>query len=310
MRDSTGRALPYWKSSTPLCSYVHGMYSFGLVQSNYFDEAYQSARLALDMDREDAWAVHSIAHYYEYKNDADAGVKFLKETESNWNVANYLMGHNYWHLALYHIENDNHDEALRIFDTISHKSETLDMVDLASMLLRLKLDSCSRDLSEKWLDLKEKFSTRVNYHGYTFNDAHVLMILSACNDTENLESFFSSFKSYISDDTTRNFLKSINQDLGSAILNSICHFDRDEFEQVVELLYPRKYDLIKIGGSNAQRDIFHQMLTISALRSDSLEHKKIGLSLVNERLSYKPNSNLNKRLASRFATFHLDELNN
>jgi hypothetical protein len=42
------------------------------------------------------------------------------------------------------------------------------------------------------------------------------------------------------------------------------------------------------------------MLTISALRSDNDYHKKIGLNLINERLSLKPNSSLTKRIAKRF----------
>ena len=64
---------------------------------------------------------------------------------------------------------------------------------------------------------------------------------------------------------------------------------------------------MKKGGSNAQRDLFHQMLTVSALRSENEYHKKIGLNLINERLLNKPNSQLTKRITERFATSHLDD---
>ena len=37
MRDSVARVLPFWKSSQPLFNYLHGMHSFGLIQTNYFD---------------------------------------------------------------------------------------------------------------------------------------------------------------------------------------------------------------------------------------------------------------------------------
>lgn len=39
MRDSIARVLPFWNSSMPLYSYMHGMHSFGLVQSNFFEQA-------------------------------------------------------------------------------------------------------------------------------------------------------------------------------------------------------------------------------------------------------------------------------
>ena len=80
MRDSIARILPHWDPSFPLYSYLLGMYSFGLVQSNYFDEAFKTANKALELNKTDAWAVHTVAHYYEYKNDFNAGIKFLKET--------------------------------------------------------------------------------------------------------------------------------------------------------------------------------------------------------------------------------------
>ena len=54
----------------------------------------------MESNENDAWAVHTVAHFYEYKNDFNAGIKFLEKTEPNWTKANYLMGHNYWHLAL------------------------------------------------------------------------------------------------------------------------------------------------------------------------------------------------------------------
>ncbi len=247
MKDSIARILPYWNLSTPLYSYLLGMYSFGLVQSNYFDEAHKTATKALELNKTDAWAVHTVAHYYEYKNDYNAGIKFMKETESNWSPANYLMGHNYWHLALYNVENNDHQEALNIFDHISNKTETLDMVDLSSLLFRLKLDSTEHDLKEKWSLLKEKFEDRIEHHGYVFNDAHVLMILSACDDNQLKETFFSSLKKYLTEDPNACFLKTLNKKLANNIFNSIIHFDRGEFSCVVDLLYPHKYDLIKIG---------------------------------------------------------------
>lgn len=37
--QSIARVLPRWKTSTPLYSYLHGMYAFGLGQDNYLDQA-------------------------------------------------------------------------------------------------------------------------------------------------------------------------------------------------------------------------------------------------------------------------------
>jgi hypothetical protein len=67
MTDSVARVLPRWTRSKPLYNYLYGMYSFGLVQSNYFEEAKKAALTSLEMNPVDGWATHTICHYNEYK---------------------------------------------------------------------------------------------------------------------------------------------------------------------------------------------------------------------------------------------------
>lgn len=73
MRDSVAGVLPSWNKSLPLYSLLHGMHSFGLVQSNMFEQAKRTATKALEMNRNDAWATHTICHYNEYSNQYDLG---------------------------------------------------------------------------------------------------------------------------------------------------------------------------------------------------------------------------------------------
>ncbi|OCT88068.1 hypothetical protein XELAEV_18016696mg [Xenopus laevis] len=84
MRDSVARVLPYWKPETPLSSYVKGMYSFGLLETNFYDQALKVAKEALAVERTDSWSVHTIAHVHEMKADLDSGLSFMQETENNW----------------------------------------------------------------------------------------------------------------------------------------------------------------------------------------------------------------------------------
>lgn len=40
LRDSVARVLPFWSSrAAPLKSYLHGMYAFGLVETNFYAKA-------------------------------------------------------------------------------------------------------------------------------------------------------------------------------------------------------------------------------------------------------------------------------
>ena len=319
LRDSVSRVLPRWRRTLPMYSYLHGMHSFGLVQTNFFEEARRAALASHELNPRDAWASHTLAHYYEYRADPHAGIDFLRRTEHDWSGSNMIAAHNYWHLALYHVERDEHDAALQLFDAHlmpnATLDRTLDMVDLASMLFRLRLDGCSSaDTRERWSKLRSAFVHRADHHAYTFNDAHVLMILNESGDADSTKTFFDSLDHYlasgaadVTSQASMDYLKSVNKRLARPLFDAICSFARDEHDQVVEALYPLRYELQRMGGSNAQRDMFHQMLTQSALRSSVPLHNKIGLAMLNERLALKPDAALNKRIAVRFAAMEQEE---
>lgn len=158
MRDSCSRVLPRWRSNDPLFSFVHGMHSFGLVQTNMHEYARKSALLALEMNPQDAWATHSLAHYYEYRNDPAAGITLLRDTEAQWSPANLISTHNYWHWCLYLVERGEHEQAMALYDrrvteSLSH-NRSIDLVDVVSLLYRLQLDGVSVP-KEKWMKLKK-----------------------------------------------------------------------------------------------------------------------------------------------------------
>ncbi|XP_048805471.1 tetratricopeptide repeat protein 38-like [Lagopus muta] len=145
MRDSVARVFPFWTPDVPLSSYVKGFYSFGLMETNFFDRAEKLAREALDIERTDAWSVHTVAHVNEMKAEVEKGLAFMKETEDNWKGSDMLACHNYWHWALYFMEKGEHEAALTIYDNhiaprFLSSGSMLDLVDSSSMLYRLHLE--------------------------------------------------------------------------------------------------------------------------------------------------------------------------
>jgi hypothetical protein len=322
LRDSIARVIPQWSKSKPLYSYLLGMHSFGLVETNLFEDAKKTALQSLEMDGEDAYAAHTICHYNEYRGEPEAGLKFLHETESDWAKCNLFAFHNYWHMCVHHVERGEHGAALHIFDTIlSQRIEShvpLDFIDMVSLLYRLELDLTEFDLSERWYKLQRAYKSRVTDHGYLFNDMHVAMLIgnrstftapSSDYDSELKSKFIDSFGEYLTAttaaDSTDSNLLNTNRDLGARVFNAVLSFQESDYERVVDELYPARYELIRMGGSNAQRDVLNQMLLQAALRSTSRFHNKIGLGLMNERGALKPNSGLTERLRARFASQHI-----
>lgn len=111
-------------------------------------------------------ATHTLCHYNEYRNDTIAGINFLRDTELDWSKSNLLSTHNYWHWCLYHIERGEHEQAMVLYDQrlteYLHLNRTFDMVDVVSLLYRIKLDGCHVP-REKWLRLRQVYSYVIDF---------------------------------------------------------------------------------------------------------------------------------------------------
>uniref|UniRef100_G1TYS3 Tetratricopeptide repeat protein 38 n=1 Tax=Oryctolagus cuniculus TaxID=9986 RepID=G1TYS3_RABIT len=145
MRDSVARIYPFWSPDVPLSSYVKGIYSFGLMETNFYDRAEKLAKEALSITPTDAWSVHTIAHVHEMRAEVQQGLEFMQHSETHWKDSDMLASHNYWHWALFLIEKGDYEAALTIYDThilprLQASGTMLDMVDTCSMLYRLQME--------------------------------------------------------------------------------------------------------------------------------------------------------------------------
>lgn len=132
------------------------------------------------------------------------------------------------------------------------------------------------------------------------------MVLAACGNENEKAEFLRTIKEWVDSSETKNpaFLVSVYKEVGFKLIEALYHFDNNEFDEVVELLYPIRTTFYLTGGSNAQRDLLHLILLYSALNSSKVENKKTGELLLRERMALKPNSCLTKRIAQRLS---LDE---
>lgn len=306
MRDSIVRVLPHWKPEIPLYWNVKGMLSFGLVETNFYDQAEKTAKEVLAMNPMDAWSVHSVAHVHEMKAEVQKGLTFMESTENDWKDKDMLACHNYWHWALYFIEKGEYETALSMYDnhisTGCFKSGTmLDIVDTCSMLYRLQMEGVN--VGDRWKKLTKVTKRHVRNHLLVFNDIHILMSLLGSKDKEAFDQLIGTLKERIREPGENHQLK-IAKQFGIHLCEAFIAYENGNYSQAVELLYPVRYDIIKIGGSNAQRDVFSQLLIHSALNSENKEHQKIARCLLAERDILRPNSPMTKRLIQRATAIH------
>ncbi|XP_037033076.1 tetratricopeptide repeat protein 38-like isoform X2 [Bradysia coprophila] len=297
LRDSVARVMPLWSSADlPLKSYLHGMYAFGLVETNFYAKAESEARKGLECEPKDGWSTHALAHVFEMEGRVDEGISHLSTTLSDWEICNLLATHNYWHWALYHIEKGEPEAAVEIFETEIRKrchesGAMLDIVDCFSLPFRLQLEnpeSAEKLIGKHWSNIVELCEPHLNDHILSFNDAHFMMALCGARKYAEADELLenSSSAEWIS-----------GSEVNRQLLKSILAYSREQYELCVDLLYPIRYDLVVIGGSDAQRDVFNQLLIAAALNSTKAEHRRLVKQLILERAALKPVSPLTDRLS-------------
>lgn len=302
IRDSIARVMPHWKMQNPLYSYLYGMYAFGLEETNLYSKAEAMAKTGLELNAKDGWATHALAHVYEMEGRIADGLYLFDSTKSNWETCGMLATHNYWHWALNYIEKGEYESALDIFDEeVSKRMKSgamLDVVDATSLLYRLELEGCN--VKDRWKDVFDICYPHVEDHITGFNDAHILMsCLGAKEDTaikQLMDTLELGRSSKFYDDTF---------DITSNLCKAFVSYNEGNYEDVVEQLYPLKYDIIKIGGSHAQRDVFNLLLITSAIKSSLTAHHRIARHLLIERKALKENSPLTDRLIAKALACHI-----
>lgn len=307
MRDSVARVLPFWKPHMPMSSYLKGLYSFGLLETRFYDQAEKVAMEGLALTPDDAWAVHSVAHVYEMKAEVDKGLKFMEDRESDWQVSDILASHNYWHWALYFIEKGQYEAALHIYDSqVFRRCKTsgsmLDIVDACSMLYRLKMEGvCVKD---RWRELLQVTQPHTDDHVTLFNDIHFLMVSLGAKDNGTSRRLLEGLQE-LAREAGDNQQHQLAKSVGVPMCQAMMEYDQGNYQQSVELLYPLRYHIVDIGGSDAQRDLFNQLLIHAAVKSDNARHQKLGRCLLVERDAVRPNSPLTQRLMKTALALHI-----
>ncbi|XP_068024225.1 tetratricopeptide repeat protein 38 [Melanerpes formicivorus] len=306
MRDSVARVYPFWTPEVPLSSYVKGYYSFGLMETNLFDRAEEIAHEALAINQTDAWSVHTIAHIHEMKAEVKKGLDFMKGTEANWKNSDMLACHNYWHWALYFIEKGEYEAALTIYDNhIAPRclscGSMLDVVDNCSMLYRLHLEGVK--LGERWNNVLELTKKHTKDHILLFNDVHFLMSSLGAKDQRTTNELLTSLQELAKAPSEDHEL-SLAPGVGLPLCQAFVEFENGNCDKAVDLLYPIRYQLVQLGGSNAQRDVFSLLLIHAALNSKSQAKQNLARCLLRERDVVRPHSPMTERLIRRAAAVH------
>ncbi len=298
LRDRIARALPAWSKSIPGYHALLGMHAFGLEETGDYAQAEKQGRKAVELERRDTWAWHAVAHAFEMRNQPQEGLAWMHTDTAAWAQDSFFSVHNWWHLAVFHLELGASDEALRLFDGPifgQPSNVALNMIDASALLWRLMLRGV--DVGNRHAQLAENWVPFAGAGNYAFNDMHAMISFIGAGRAREQQAVLEAQQAVLDGELTvaADNLE-FTRDVGHAATRAIHAFGHGRYAECVELLRPIRHLAHRFGGSHAQRDLLDQTLIEAARRAG---FDALTTALTNERLALRPRSPLAARPKQR-----------
>ncbi len=249
-----------------------GMLAFGLEQCHELESAEEAGRRALSLKSTEPWAQHAIAHVMETQGRIEEGAHFLKSCSHAWSDRGiFIREHNFWHLALFYLDLDEPLKALQVFDEQlwgPWPEFAQEQIGAISALWRLELRGV--DVGERWAPIVQQVLSRRHEHILPFHDLHFAYALSRGACTKEVNAFLVSLKAHGEKDPGGVWASVV-----VPLAQGLIAYTRGKHDAAANLLAQQLPQLWRIGGSNAQRDVFTQTWIDAALNAhqfDAAEH--------------------------------------
>ena len=269
-----------------------GMAAFGYEECGEYARAEALGREAVSLDPRDGWAVHAVAHVNEMRGDVKAGIPWLRDSADTWAQDSGFAFHNWWHLALLHLDNGAADEALKLYDLKVRRDDSqvlLEWIDASALLWRLKLEGV--DASARWQSLAASWERTTDDGFYAFNDLHAIMAFLGAGRSQDVTRTLQAMRRAAWGHSDNAYM---TRAVGLPLAEAFVAFDSGRYAETVEKIGAVRGIAQRFGGSHAQRDILTLTMLHAALKGGL---KRVADALAAERLAHKPESPWARKLS-------------
>ena len=256
-------AADRWQSDDHGYGFVQGQLAFALEEVGQLEQAERVGRAALDLDPQDLWARHALAHVYETTDDQQDALDLLDGPDAVWHDQDALSTHIWWHLALRLIAAGEYQRVLSIHDQeLAVATTAFRLCDLASLLWRLELAGV--DVADRWSALADRWADIAERHTCGFIDLHASLVFLRESSHRGATPFFAGLEASHRSPVSEN-ARTFSEVVRPLVAAVRSHAEGDHAAAAAELdnLAPETH---RIGGSNAQRDLITLTRTASAER--------------------------------------------
>ena len=251
-------------------SFMLGLHAFALEEAGRCDEAVRMAHVAIQKNARDAWAIHAYAHALYEMAAFDTGITRLPPAIHPCTHLGWFRNHLLWHLTLMHLARGEYERASRLGRTVFEREPSSipgDLHDSISLLWRLEL--IGMGVGERWRPFARIAGERQDRPGLLFHAAHLAMALTASGDWTIAERQIAMLRERGARDRS-----GLTSGVLVPLIEGIHAFSARDYRRAVELIEGLTPRIIELGGSRAQRDVFHDTLLEACFRAGDLDRAR------------------------------------
>lgn len=266
MRARLERVLPAWPADAADRGFVLGCYAFSLEETGAFECAERVGRQAVAMQSDDAWAIHAVTHVFESLGRPREGLAWLGAHASGYAECNVFRGHVHWHRALLHFQQGDFGAALDIHDehvASPWVGDYRDMSNAVSLLWRLESEGV--DVGDRWRRVADIALQHVGDQGSAFAMAHYALALGRGDAQAYLADVVARLPERAASDVCSDSQQAVVSDVARPLCRGIQAWCAGDAAAAYDAWASIEPAMPRLGGSNAQRDLFTLMLIEVAL---------------------------------------------
>ncbi|MFN8636979.1 MAG: hypothetical protein U0893_24290 [Chloroflexota bacterium] len=261
--DLLAKLAPAWGDDW----WFAGIFAFAHHELDLLDDARRLAERSLEQNPRNAAGAHPLAHVFYESNDHANGAGFLSTWIPEYDRAAPFFCHLNWHLALFELNQGNIPRVMALYDNAISPgmgSARTTLVDAASLLWRYELFGCQPPRELPWAEVCSYVGKAAPTPGMAFLDAHAALAFTAMGDAEALVKLISGLEALAPS-------RPVIAEVVLPLARGIQAFGAGGYAEAIGHLEPLDGQLVRVGGSHAQWEVFEDTLLQAYLRAGRFE---------------------------------------
>lgn len=245
-------------------------YAFAHNELGHFAEARRLAERSLALRPDSGHGAHTLGHVFYETGDEQGGAAYLRPFLADYPSEALMYGHLTWHLALFELAAGHYQQTLTLYDAMIRpgspiaRGALIALSDASSLMWRCQLYG-GRATAERWQELRDYAAAMFPRAGVTFGDVHAALAFAATADGASLDRLAAELHERVA----KHRLPAGS--VVPALVEGLAAFSRGDYAETIRLIEPVTDQIVRVGGSNAQREVFEDTLLEAYLRAERFE---------------------------------------